>query len=61
MPSQTENTPRATATRSVEGGRACPLPESLVVPSGPFKTRRPQRKFASTGVITADLLDRAFE
>ncbi|GAB3279123.1 hypothetical protein [Parasphingorhabdus pacifica] len=58
MPSKTENS--GSTARPANGGRACPLPESLVVPSGPFKTRRPQRKFASTGVVTADLLGRAF-
>jgi hypothetical protein len=45
-----------------EGGRACPVPSnpSLHVLHGPFGTPKPQRTFASTGVITADLLGRTF-
>lgn len=44
---------------SVEGGRSWPVPD-LTAPHGPFGMRRPRRSFRTTGVITADLIDRTF-
>lgn len=50
---------REVVTTSVEGGRACPVPD-LTAAHGPFGMRRPRRSFRATGVITADLIDRTF-
>lgn len=58
MSSQAETSQRTTTARPVRGGRACPLPAGLSSSVSPFKARQ-QRRLASTGVITADVLGRA--
>ncbi|MFD0920376.1 hypothetical protein [Saccharopolyspora rosea] len=42
----------------VEGGRACPPPLDLIAANGPWGTRRPRRTLGSTGVISADVVER---
>lgn len=59
MHSQVAPTQREMVNASVEGGRACPVPD-LTASHGPFGMRRPRRSFRATGVITADLIDRTF-
>lgn len=57
-------TPEQTAPISTEplhGGRACPLPASPAVPTlRGISARRSARATASTGVITADVVERTF-
>lgn len=42
----------------VEGGRACPFPPDLIAVHGPWGNRRPRRTLGSTGVISADVVER---
>lgn len=51
-------TDESTAPRPVIGTRACPLPIGLASSLVPAAARKSHRNFPSTGVITADVLER---
>ena len=60
MSSQATSNQHNATSRPAEGGRACPPPTRLAAMRGPFGMHKPQREVASTGVITADVLERPY-